>query len=162
MLNVYRMEFTWYLLASWGVISAYIAWRPKLRNDASLFVFLIMSMAETIQFTMLALELKWIDYLKTPEAFINILLLRNVLRPVLYLFAASAFVQWTGWRRWSVLLGTLLSRHVVTWLSVRAGLIELVKINDWHVALLDVAHVALACFAAVGFLRYTRPKEAAG
>lgn len=162
MLNLQQMEFTWYLLASWAAISLYGAWRSRLALDVSLFVFLLMSIVESNLFTVLTMSLKWVDYKKETEAFINILLFRNVLRPVLYLFAAAAVVRLQSGRRWAVLAAVLAARMLLTWVSEGAGLMTLVKLNYAHVLLMDAALIAFACLAAVGFLRYTRPKGVAG
>jgi hypothetical protein len=163
MLNVSKMEFTWYLLTSWAVASIYWACRPKLNLDIALFIFLVMSIAETVLFTTLTLSLNWITYPKESETFINILIIRHVLKPILHLFAATAILLYQApWKRWLMYATVLASRTLITWVSVEVGLYRLVKINVFHMFLMDIALVALACTAAVWFTRFSRPREVPG
>ncbi|HZG56749.1 hypothetical protein [Paenibacillus sp.] len=156
------MLFTFLLFGTWFVIALFWARQPRLPKDVTLFVVMLMSMIETILFTIATMTLRLVSFPEQPEMFVNHLLLRNVLRPTMYLFAVSAwFLSDARWKRWSGCAAVVLGRMLLTWTVERLGILKFEKIGYGHLVLGDIALVALSVLAACAFVRYTRGERGA-
>ncbi|TLS54202.1 hypothetical protein FE782_02330 [Paenibacillus antri] len=155
-----NMHFTILLLGSWTVFAVVWSQKRRLPTDILLFVFLLMSILESLLFTTAAMSLDWISLPKRMEPFMHHIFIRTVLRPVLYLIAATWWILGRSrLTKWSGVVGVVLARVVLLQIAMSQGWLELKRVNAWHMFGLDVALVLVACLAAQWFLRYTRSRR---
>ena len=156
------MLFTFLLFGTWFVIALFWARQPRLPKDVTLFVVMLMSTIETILFTIATMTLRLVSFPDEPEMFVHHLLLRNVLRPTMYLFAVSAwFLSDARWKRWLGCAAVVAGRLLLSWGTERLGILKLEKIGYAHLFLGDILLVALSVLAAYAFVRYTRAERGA-
>ncbi|HZG75444.1 MAG TPA: hypothetical protein VEZ72_06255 [Paenibacillus sp.] len=157
-----NLHFTILLLGSWTVIAVVWAQKRRLPTDVILFVFLLMSILESLLFTTMSMALDWISLPKRTEPFMHHIFIRTALRPALYLIAVSCWVLGRSrLTRWGGAAAVVVVRAAILQASLSLGWIDLNRIDDWQMLALDVALVTFACAAAQGFLRYTRTKKEA-
>ncbi len=155
-----NLHFTILLLGSWIVIAVVWAQKRRLSTDVILFVFLLMSILESLLFTTMSMALDWIELPKEKEPFFHHIFIRTVLRPVLYVFAVSCWLLGRSrLSRWGGVAVVVLARVVLLQVAMSLGWVKLIHVNEWHMLGLDIALVAFACAAATGFMRVTRRKE---
>ena len=157
-----NLHFTILLLGSWTVIAVVWSRKRRLPTDVMLFVFLLMSILESLLFTSMSMALDWIALPKRTEPFMHHIFIRTVLRPVLYLLAVTWWIYGRSFlARWGGAAAVILIRVALLHASVSFGWVDLKRVNAWHMFGLDVVLVALACATGQWFLRRTRAKREA-
>jgi hypothetical protein len=157
-----NLHFTMLLLGSWTVIAVVWARRRRLPTDVILFVFLLMSILESLLFTTMSMALDWIALPKRTEPFMHHIFIRTVLRPALYLFAVTWwFLGRSRLSRWGGVAVVLLARAALLQVAMSLDWVELKRIGAWHMFGLDVVLVVVACASAYWFQRYAHGRKEA-
>lgn len=151
------LQLTVLLFGTWFAVGLLWLGKRRLPADIALFVFLLMSIVETVLYTAVSLNFGWLSFPDEPKKYAAHLLLRSALWPVIYLYAVRYWLLGgTRLLRWSAVVAAAAARFGLTWASVRLELISLEKVGLLALALSHAALVIAACLAARGFVWYTR------
>jgi len=158
--GIFELPLTYTMLFSAAVVGAYCAVRPALERDIAVFVFMLMSVLETIWLFHLTLNLKWAVYETEGVSLAVTSILRAVVRPVLYLFFILAAMSWERIPlRVAAVIAILGVMHAMDRILVEAGHLKFVHWNYFACMLVNAVMMTLAFLSVKAFLRYAGRKR---
>ncbi|QOR64765.1 hypothetical protein IM538_12940 [Cytobacillus suaedae] len=143
-----------YVIITWLVILCFTLLPKKLSFIENSFVFLIMSIIIKNSFTIVGLNLKWIESNKEPEIFLAYFLYRTIIYPFALLFLVN--IVNTSNRSLPKYLTTISVIFFIFLVEILGEKLNIYTYNEWNnwYSITEIILFAYLSFLATKFIRY--------
>lgn len=148
-----------YVIITWFVILCFTLLPRKLTFIENSFIFLIMSIIIKNSFTIVGLNLKWIESNKEPEVFLAYFLYRTIIYPFALLFLVN--IAFTSNRSLAKVLTTISVISFIFLVEILGEKLNIYTYNEWNnwYSITEIVLFSLITFGVTKFIRYINQRK---